>query len=162
MALIVLAIFILLLFFGTFIDSVKARIAELEDQITRDLRLLKLTMKRQEELAKKVVQVYRIVVSITFFVFVSSIVLAVLAGTAYQDVLEIHLGSAGILVAMITVIFYNTWNPDVMLTVLKERIRVWIYRRNGFNVSDIENVETRLKTNKILLNNILVDTSNSN
>lgn len=153
---IVLVIIVVLSFFGKYFNSVNSRITELERQISEDLQLLKLTQERQEELAKKALQAYRILVSVIFFAFVSLIGLSVLVGVSYQDALEIHLGTTGILVTMITVVFYNTWNPDVLLKILRKKIRIWIYQRNGINSSTIEKLEIRLRNNRLELNKLRV------
>ncbi len=150
-ALIVLVLLVVFALFGPYFNSAKARISELEEQIRHDLRILELSKERQEELAKKAVQAYRIIVTIMFGGFISLIWMVIIAGTSYIDALEAHLGTAGITLAMITVVFYNTWNPDVLLKVLRKKIKIWIYQKNGFDPTTIELLECRVKIHKMEL-----------
>ena len=153
-ALIVIALLIVFSLVGRYLNSVKSRVSELERQIHRDLQQLKLTKQRQEELVQKAITVYRIVISAVFLAFIALISLAVLAGMSYTDALEIHLGTAGILVASITTLFYHTWNPDVLLKVIRDKIRGWVYKKNGFDPAEIELIQTKIEICRLELDEI--------
>ena len=150
-ALIVLVLLIVFTLVGNYFDSAKSRVSELEKQIQRDLNLLKLTKQKHEELAEKAVTVYRIVISAVFLLFITLISATVFTGLSYIDALEVHLGTAGIMIAAVTTFFYQTWNPDVLLKVLRDRIKNWVYKKNGYDPTMIELLKSRVNISQLEL-----------
>lgn len=148
-ALIVLVLVLIYFTIGKYIDSIKSRIAELENQMKQDLENLKLSKERLDELTNTAIRVYRITVSLTFFIFISIMGLAIKAGTSYLDVLESHLTIAGFGLSMMAVVFYSTSNPDALLVGLRDKIKLWVYKRNGFDPALMEMAEENIKLKKI-------------
>lgn len=161
-ALIVLVLLIVFSLAGKYFNSVKTRVSELEKQIRHDLKLLKLTKQRQEELTQKAIAAYRIVISAVFLVFITLISVAMVAGMSYIDALEIHLGTAGIMVTAITAIFYHTWNPDVLLNVLKDKIKEWIYKKNGFDPTVIDFLQSKINIGRFELEEVRMERGDNN
>ncbi len=150
-ALVILVLLILFSIVGKYLNSARSRIAELEEQIRQDLQLLELSKDQQEELVRKAAKSYRIVVTLIFSLFISLISLTVFAGYSYIDALEIHLGTAGIILCIITVTFYQTWSPDVLLKALRGKIKKWIYQRNGFDPAIIALLQSKINISQLEL-----------
>ena len=153
-ALIVLVLLVVISIAGRYFNSMKSRVSELEKQMHKDLQLLKLNQKKQDELARKAIIAYRYVISALFLIFISLVSLGVAVGISYIDAIEIHLGTMGILIAAITTIFYQTWNPDILLTVLRDKIKEWIYKKNGFDPTMIELIKDRIKVTQIEIESV--------
>jgi len=155
--LIVIVLLVVFSLFGKYFNSVKARVSELEDQVRNDLRLLKLSEERKEELAKKAAKSYRIVVTLLFSTFLSLVSLTVFSGYSYLDALELNVGTVGVILTMITVIFYNTWNPDVLLKALREKIKALVYQKNNFDPSTIELLKSKISINQLELEELRME-----
>ncbi len=125
-------------------DSANQRITELEEELQRELEKLNISKERQQELTQKAVRTYQMVLGLAFVTFCSVIGVSIGLGMSYADALEVNVGTFGVALAMISVVVYDTWNPDALLKALKEKIKIRTYIKYGFDPNEIELAQLRI------------------
>lgn len=120
--LIVLVLVAVFYAFHKYYEDVKSRVEELKSEIKSSLLQLDIEIERQEILFKEAVKIYKLITTLLCALLFSSIALAIYLGITYNEALENVVGTAGLLLAMVTVIFYQTFNPDVLLKKLKDKV----------------------------------------
>lgn len=142
---VIIAILILaLLLARNHFESVKKRITELEDELQRELEKLNLSSERQKELTSNAVRTYQMFLGIAFVTFCSITGVSIWFGMSYADALEVNVGTVGFILAMISVVGYDFWNPDKLLNALKKKIKDNTYKKNGFDPNEIALSQLRI------------------
>ncbi len=143
-AIIIIALALIFLVARKHFNSASQRIVELEEELKHELEKLKISKERQNELTRKAVKTYQMVVGFTFLAFCLVIGISIGFGMSYADALEVNVGTVGLGLAMISVIGYNSWNPDKLLNALKEKIKIQTYKKDGFDPYDMELAQLRV------------------
>ncbi len=141
---IILVVVLIILHARKHFDSARKRISELEEELKHELEKLNINKERQKELTSKAIKSYQMILGFTFVTFCLVIGVSIGLGMSYADALEVNVGTVGLALAMISVVVYDTWNPDALLKALKEKIKIWTYKKYGFDPNEIELAQLRI------------------
>ena len=121
-----------------YVKKVQENIIELKTDMRNDLRALRMVEQERNRLLKRATKIYRFVTLSFFVILLSTIAITIYFGWSYNDSIENIVGSTMLLLAVITVVIYCTWNPDVLLKRLNKYVLIWVYKKHGFNEASID------------------------